>query len=97
MNQRPLLGGGYRKKKARQKLPRPEWRWLVLEDDLAAEFERPGIISAGDLTKVAFGYPTAEALEAVADAIEFGVVEGVERLETEFEARPLRHRKRLVE
>ena len=65
-------------------LPRSKWRLfvLVLEDEFTAKFKRPWIECAGDLTKSTLGSAIRiKSLETVADIVELGVIESVERLE----------------
>ena len=69
-----------------------------LEDELGAQFEGTRIPGAGDLTKGSFGRAVwVVTLEAVANAVELSVVEGVVRLRTELEAHTLVNCKRLVQ
>src|SRR6202011_2044439 len=80
----------------------PRRRWIRLEDELSAQFEHAWILRAGDLAEgvaAAPGGAEGAILRCIAhvQVVRFGVVEGVERLEAEFEVRPLSNGKRLVE
>src|SRR5579871_226090 len=66
-----------------------------LEHELAAEFQVTRTPIAVDPAKVVAIQLVVEAV--VAGSTEFGVVEGVERLETKFEVRPLGHCELLVQ
>jgi hypothetical protein len=72
----------HQRKGARQEfLPRPSYA-LRLENELAAEFQVPGIPCTGDLAELT-------GAEAVVEIVVLGMVERVERFEAKLEVRPL--------
>jgi hypothetical protein len=70
--------------------PVTPWLRVVLENELAAQFQRAWIPRVGDLTVVA-------VCIFHIDRVELRVVERVERFETQLEVSPLGNGERLVE